>query len=380
MKLSEPSSAPSKPRVLFADSSRLMRKAAERILGKEFSITLAADLEQAWITLQDDALIQIVFCDLIGRDRQPDLTLVENIRSAGSRRIRETPIVMMVDDDQDDEHENEQAESLRDRALKLGVADFITKPFRPSELIARARTHASMNESIQRLDELERQHNKDTETGLGNRRYFFERLAQALSFAKRHQQDLSLVHVHLDRLAEASEKNDDESTRERLARLSKVLARAVRHEDTVYRTGPETFSFILPGTSAEGADTVRCRLAPELDGMGMLDGGSGSGVSSRFVVQSPSLDPDEPLVVSLREVREGLGGLPVSQATGFKPATAKPTATSELDELIELARRGDHKALQKRLPEVLSRLRPLLELAGEMELLLDKPTRPSTPD
>lgn len=375
MNLPDPPPKLERPRLLFADSSRLMRRAAERILGSEFSITLAEDLEQAWIALQEDALIQLVFCDLTGRDGQPELTLIENIRTAGSRRVRETPVVMMIDDDPD----NARNDTLRDQALKLGVTDFITKPFRPSELIARARTHASIGESIQRLSALEKQHNKDAETGLGNRRYFFERLAQALSFAKRHQQALSLVHVHLDGLAEVCERHEDDQMQGRLAKLGRVLARAVRHEDTVYRTGPETFSFVLPGTDAEGAEIVRCRLAPELDGMGLLDGSS-MNVKSRFVVQSPPLDPEEPLVVSLRQIREGMGGLPFRHAIKTPPATSPPAATSELDELIELARRGDQQALKERLPEMLSRLRPLLELAGELEQLKDRSPEPNKPN
>jgi two-component system, cell cycle response regulator len=362
---SSTSSTP-RPRVLFADGSSLMRKAAIRILGAEFDVVLAENLEQAWVALQDDELVQAVFCDLSRDDRTPDLTLIEHIRSAGSRRIRETPIVLMTDDDHD--------ESVRERALDLGVNDFIARPFRPSELIARARSHATANESIQRLRQLESRHDKDDATGLGNRRYFFERLGQALSFARRHQQPLSLVHVHLDGLSQPCEQLDQRQVGERMAKLGRVLGRSIRHEDTVYRTGPETFSFILPGTDAAGAETVRCRLLPELDAMGMLDASRTPPVQGRFIVQSPNLDPDEPLVVSLRQIRESMGNKLVSGEP--KQQTGAAVTSRELDELFELARHGDGEALCQRLPEVLDRLRPLLELASEPgKLNPDSPTR-----
>lgn len=348
---------PAKPRVLFADSSRLMRRSAERILGQDYSLVLAESLEQAWISIQDDPLIQVVFCDLLGSDGNADLSLVEHVRNAPNRRIRETPIVLMIDDDAE--------ENLREQALKLGVSDFIDKPFRPSELQARARAHATTSESIQRLRQLEQQHNRDQETGLGNRRYFFERLAQSLSFARRHQQALSLVHVHLEGLEEARQRLDSESIAKRVSELGRALAAAIRHEDTVYRTGPETFSFILPGTGADGAETVRCRLAPELDALGLLEGSSGLKVAARFIVQSPNLDPEEPLLQTVRDIRGSMGELQM-KADPLAPGPA-PATTNDLDELIDLARRGDHAALQRRLPEVLDRLRPLLELAGELE-------------
>lgn len=358
MTQADPNSQPPKPKVLFADSSRLMRRSAERILGDEFSIVLASNLEQAWVELQNDSLIQVVFCDLAGADSRPDLSLIEHMHNSGSRRIRETSIVLMLDEDED--------ERIREQALQLGVSDFITKPFRPSELKARARALANKSESIQRLRELQKQHNKDAETGLGNRRYFFERLAQALSFARRHGQALSLVHVHLDGLDQARQRPDSPALP--IAELGRVLGDAIRHEDTVYRTGPETFSFILPGTGADGAETVRCRLAPELDGLGMLNSGGELGVQSRFIVQSPSMDEEEPLVETVRQIRTSMGSLPVRPA---EEPTSPTTPASELDELIELARHGDHEALQRRLPEVLERLKPLLELAAELEHLRD---------
>lgn len=346
-----------RPRLLFVDSSRLMRKAADRILGEEFRVFLAEDTEQAWVTLLDDPLIQVIFFDQQTDGKESGPGLLERVRTSESRRVRETPIVLLT--------ENADSEERRTALLQRGATDFIDKPFRPTELVARARAHATTSNAVERLRRLQKRHNKCIETGLGNRRYFFERLAQSLSFARRHHQALSLVHIHMDGLTRALERLDSGKRKRQMTSLGRVLLRAVRHEDTVYRTGPETFSFILPGTSEPGAEAVRCRLIPELEGMGLLKSRKPLDVESRFIVQSPDFGEEESLIQCLRRIREGMGAMLVP-----KPPAANArshAADDDLDALLDMARHGDTDHLREHLPELLARLRPLLELANQLE-------------
>lgn len=292
-----------------------MRRAAERILGGEFEVILAETPQQAGTILLDNPLIQVVFVDI---EDPPDNDgnfpgLISRIRTATSRRVSETPIIAIADDD--------DSESLRHHLLEKGVTDFIEKPFRPSELVARARAHATAAGALERLKLLQLQHNRDGETGLENRRYFFERLGQSISFAKRHDLPLSLVHVHLDGLAGAMQALAGPKRLERMAKLGRILSRGVRQEDTVYRTGRETFSFILPNTDANGAEAVRCRLIPELDGVGMLGGDDPTGISSRFIAEEVATDSEEPVNELLSRVRQGMGAGLIIQAdeTGRQP-------------------------------------------------------------
>jgi len=339
-----------------------MRRAADRILGGEFRVLLAEDSEQGWIALLDDPLIQVVFHDLSGPGEGSDFSLLQRIRQSDNRRIRETPVVVLTDDDDSEEHRSE--------ALDSGATDFIDKPFRPSELIARARAHATTSDAAQRLRLMQRRHNKDGDTNLGNRRYFFERLAQALSFAQRQQQSLSLVHVHLEGLINALDA-EPEASKQRLITLGKILARAVRHEDTVYRTGPETFSFILPGTNEAGAEAVRCRIAPELDAIGML-GDKAGGIVSHFIVQTPKIEEEESLVECLRRIREGMGPLLLARPHSAPEAGSphRHQSSDELEALLEMARHGDATQLKEHLPELIAKLKPLLELVNQVD---DKP-------
>ena len=352
--------APPRPHLLFVEHSRLMRKAAERILGKEFEVVLSETCETAWTTLLDNPLIQVVFVNLdeSGTQSDPEPGLLERIRTTSSRRVSETPVVVITGD--------QVSESLREEWLDQGVTDFIEKPFRPSELLARARTHATAAGAQERLKLLQLQHNRDGETGLGNRRYFFERLGQAISFAHRHELPLSLVHVHLDGLASTLQTMERPMRLGRMVRLGRMLGGAVRQEDTVYRTGPETFSFILPNTDADGAEAVRCRLVPELDTLGMLAEGGSTEISTRFHVEKVQSEHEEPVSDVVNRIRQNMGALLVIPAEEATPAVSDALLTAppdHLESLLELAQQGEAEQLKAVLPEIFDRLKPLLSLA-----------------
>ncbi len=364
--MSRPSSPPNalpRPHLLFVEHSRLIRKAAERILGKEFEVVLSETCEAAWTTLLDNPLIQVIFVNLdeSAPQSQPGPDLLERIRTTSSRRISETPVVVITGD--------QVSESRREEWLDRGVTDFIEKPFRPSELLARARTHASGAVALERLKLLQLQHNRDGETGLGNRRYFFERLGQAISFSHRHELPLSLVHMHLDGLAGTLQNMERPMRLGRMVRFGRMLGRAVRQEDTVYRTGPETFSFILPNTDANGAEAVRCRLVPELDALGMLDGGDLTEISTRFHVEEVHSEHEEPVSDVVRRIRQNMGALLIIPSEEITPTGADALLASpsdHLESLLELVEQGEAEQLKAVLPEIFARLKPLLSLAESM--------------
>lgn len=372
-----------RPRLLFVEGSRLMRRSIDRILGQEFRVLTVETVEESWAILVEDPLIQVVFYDLDSESTEGQLGLLERIRQSADRRVKDTPVVLVTDDDMGDPE--------RQQALERGFSDFIDKPFRPSELLARARAHATASEARQRLGLLQKHQNKDEETGLGNRRYFFERLAQALSFARRHRQALSLVHIHLDGLRQFLQNLSDDERPKRLRAIGAAFERGIRHEDTVYRSATESFSFILPGTDADGAETVRCRMIPELAPLGLFIRDSELAIEPRFVVQEPAVNPDESLVDALRRIRETMGSHlpavkppPVHEAAEPEPAlklelelepveevvtatTDAAQSTADLATLIAKAKAGDIDTLQRELPQLLDQLKPLLELAEQLK-------------
>src|SRR5689334_21967252 len=119
----------SKSRVLVVDDSRLIQKAVLKMLGGEFDVVTADDGVEAWTIVQNDASIDVVFADL-DMPRMDGYELIELIRRATELGIHNLPVIVVTGVKEDEE--------ARERALRVGATDFITKPFTTTDLIARA--------------------------------------------------------------------------------------------------------------------------------------------------------------------------------------------------------------------------------------------------
>ncbi|MDF1882568.1 diguanylate cyclase [Sulfurimonas sp. SAG-AH-194-C21] len=58
-----------------------------------------------------------------------------------------------------------------EKAFSMGGVDYVTKPFKPVELLARVKTHLQLSQTLKKLEDLA---TKDYLTGIYNRRMFFQ--------------------------------------------------------------------------------------------------------------------------------------------------------------------------------------------------------------
>ncbi|HEX6928992.1 MAG TPA: response regulator, partial [Gammaproteobacteria bacterium] len=130
--LAEPGTE-TRPRILLADDSKVIRTSAARILGEEFDVLLAVDGQDAWDQLKQQDDISAVFTD-IGMPYIDGLALLAKIRGHDSETLSTLPVIVVTGDETDE---------AREDALKRGATDFITKPFNRVDLLARARSHAT---------------------------------------------------------------------------------------------------------------------------------------------------------------------------------------------------------------------------------------------
>ena len=214
-------------RVLVVDDSKLMRKAAHKMLGDEFDVVTGDDGVDAWAQIQQDPGIQVVFTvigtsALLGLkildffsislasfqvgggmlllisslnmlNAQPAeakpasheledgaakaamgaeavYELLRTIRGADDPGVQGLPVIVVTGAEND--------EAARMKALDQGATDFITKPFTTSDLVARARAHANYQRVTRQLQS---QVAVDALTGLANKAGFMDRLQQDMA-------------------------------------------------------------------------------------------------------------------------------------------------------------------------------------------------------
>ena len=237
-----------KARVLLVDDSRLIRKAASKMLGQEFDLVVAEDGVEGWQKIETDPAIQVVFSDLM-MPNMDGYGLLEKVRSSQDDRICQLPLIVLTGADNSDE--------AKEKAYAMGATDFITKPFNGPILKARAHAHVGHQRTTKTLLE---QVNLDTLTGLPNKQGFESRLAKDISFVVRHQQDLAVLQVELDGFKALFDLIGRKGYDSIVKQVAKVLQGSVRKEDTVARVGLARFMVSLPTAKAQGAVMLAQRI------------------------------------------------------------------------------------------------------------------------
>jgi diguanylate cyclase (GGDEF)-like protein/PAS domain S-box-containing protein len=94
--------------------------------------------------------------------------------------------------------------------------------------------------------QLDRVAHHDTLTGLPNRLLFNDRLAQAISQARRGPSQFALLYLDLDRFKQVNDSLGHTVGDELLQAVANRIRQQVRESDTVARIGGDEFSIILP--------------------------------------------------------------------------------------------------------------------------------------
>jgi diguanylate cyclase (GGDEF)-like protein len=102
-------------------------------------------------------------------------------------------------------------------------------------------------------------------TGLYNYRYFFKRLSEDLSHAKRYGQQLSVIILDLDRFKQYNDTYGHQEGDRLLTIVGNSMRSSMRLSDVAFRYGGDEFAVILPHTDAEEAAVVIHRLTKRLE-------------------------------------------------------------------------------------------------------------------
>ena len=150
------------------------------------------------------------------------------------------------------------------RGLGLGANDYVSKPFRVEELLARVsvaiRLKLERDRLRQRAEELRRSAEAASEmsmtdalTGLLNRYGLHRALQRELSEARRYGRPLSCLLIDIDFFKAVNDTYGHAAGDAALQQAARVIADSVRGSDVVCRYGGEEFLILAPETGLEGA-------------------------------------------------------------------------------------------------------------------------------
>ena len=137
------------------------------------------------------------------------------------------------------------------KGFKIGGSDYITKPFSPSIVLARAKTQIQLKAKTDLLEKLAA---LDGLTEIPNRRAFDAALERQFNQARRTDSPLSLLILDIDNFKMFNDHYGHPVGDDCLKRVaSSLINHTHRLEDLVARMGGEEFSILLPNTDTVGA-------------------------------------------------------------------------------------------------------------------------------
>lgn len=237
--------AAKKPCILVVDDQPVNIQALHTVFSGDYRVLMATSGEQA-LKLAHERQPDLILLDVAmpGMDGH---TVCQQLKiDAATAAI---PIIFVTAQTGAEEEEE---------GLSLGAVDFITKPFNPTVVRARVRTHITLKHQS---DLLRQMAFVDGLTGLANRRAFDERLTMEAARARRSGEALAVAMIDVDHFKLY---NDHYGHQQGDGCLVSV-ARAVRHAlmrpaDLAARWGGEEFACVLPGTDEAGSQLLGERI------------------------------------------------------------------------------------------------------------------------
>lgn len=131
-----------------------------------------------------------------------------------------------------------------------------------------------LEQTMDQALDLEESSQRDSLTGLYNRKYFDEQIMQDMLSARRYGWPLVLAMIDIDYFKQVNDTRGHPCGDRVLCALSERLQSMLRSSDTLCRYGGEEFSLILPHITAENSFGLMERLRKAIEGMVVGDEGN----------------------------------------------------------------------------------------------------------
>jgi diguanylate cyclase (GGDEF)-like protein len=295
-----------KYKILIIDDSRSLRMEIREVLEKE---GIEAEFFEAGNGAEGfkiflNQAIDLVFCDLLMP--QIDGSKFLQLRAA-KPELKEIPVLMLT------------AVADVEQKIKifaLGASDYITKPFHPGELVARAKAHLTIKDLQDNLRKsnllLKELSTTDSLTKIYNRRHFLELASKEFERSTRMGLQLSLLIVDIDHFKEINDTFGHQAGDDVLVNVCKTIRGSLRDYDVFGRYGGDELVVFFPQTDLIQATKVSERLAKNVEKLTLecienrkitLSGGIATKGSKHIDIEGLLKDSDDALYQAKQEGR-----------------------------------------------------------------------------
>jgi diguanylate cyclase (GGDEF)-like protein len=269
--------------ILVVDDSEDNRQTLKVIVEDEGHTALTADSAAAAFALLGldggagaAADVDVILMDIM----MPGVNGIEACRRLRSvERYRDVPVLMVT---------GQTEETELEKAFAAGATDYLTKPLKLTELLARLRSALRLKRELdsrkarekellqvtrqlqQANEALQQLSTRDELTGVANRRVLNAALSQEWSRAAREVVPLGLVLIDIDFFKNYNDCYGHLGGDECLRRVAQTLGGVVKRPgDLVARYGGEEFAVVLPHTGPSGAAVLAEGLRKQVEGLSL---------------------------------------------------------------------------------------------------------------
>ena len=153
--------------------------------------------------------------------------------------------------------------------LRSGADDYIKKPFRINELLARVeasfRTHKLHIQLLEANQKLQNMVDHDFLTGLYNMRSMYDKIGFELKRAKRFKRGIACVMIDMDHFKRVNDENDHLFGSFVLKKMGSLISHEIREIDFAARYGGDEFLVVLTEVERKGVEIFCERLRKRIE-------------------------------------------------------------------------------------------------------------------
>ena len=240
--------------ILIVDDTATNIDILSELLSDKYEIMAALDGEFA-LEIANDDLPDLILLDIV----MPQMDGYDVCKKLKENPVtKDIPVIFIT--------AKSDEESI-EKAYDVGGIDYVTKPFKPKELLARVKTQLQVRKLISDLEKSQKELNflasVDPMTNLYNRRYFINISESLLNLAIRDKIDTSVIMLDIDMFKNVNDTYGHKVGDEVIILLAKILQKFTRKSDIVSRWGGEEFVILLPHTDTTGALIIAEKIRVE---------------------------------------------------------------------------------------------------------------------